>query len=262
MKKNIRFVGLLTKLKLSHIVVFRLTFFGAFFADGLLFAIQLLVFDTIFGNIDKIGSWNQAQMIIFIGTFSLIKAISKVVFADGIRGLPSKIRSGSLDNYLTKPVSPLMRITFESMDPGGIPLVVMSILIIGFGVSSLGTAVTLVGLSGYIFMVMLMIVLWYEVSLVIRIIPFIVISSNAITRLEELSELCFKVPGILFKGLSKVVFYLILPYGIMATIPTQILSKTVSAWEILYGLGIVIVFSILTKWFWRFGLSNYKSASS
>ncbi len=118
MRRNLRFIWMLFKLKLSHSMVFRLAFFGAFFADGILFIIQLLVFSAIYGNVDMIGSWNQAQMIIFIGTFSLINAISMVLVFFGINDLPRKIKSGSLDHYLTKPISPLLRLTFESIDLG------------------------------------------------------------------------------------------------------------------------------------------------
>lgn len=32
--------------------------------------------------------------------------------------------------------------------------------------------------------------------------------------------------------------------------------------EFLYAIGIVVVFTVFTLWFWKLGLRNYKSASS
>ena len=262
MRRNLRFIWMLFKLKLSHSMVFRLAFFGAFFADGILFIIQLLVFSAIYGNVDMIGSWNQAQMIIFIGTFSLINAISMVLVFFGINDLPRKIKSGSLDHYLTKPISPLLRLTFESIDLGSIPLIILSIVLIVYGVSLSGITLTVISITGYIILVILMSILWYDVELIIRTIPFFIISGTAITRVEELLDLCFKVPGILFKGVYKVIFYFILPYGIMATIPTQFISNTITTWELAYGVGIVFLFTAFTIWLWKFGVHHYKSASS
>ncbi|MCK5130125.1 MAG: ABC-2 family transporter protein [Clostridiales bacterium] len=262
MRRNLRFIWILFKLKLSHLMVFRLSFFGAFFADGILFLIQLLVFSAIYGNVDMIGNWNQAQMIIFIGTFSLINAISMVLAFFGINQLPNKIKSGALDHYLTKPISPLLRLSFESIDLGSIPLIVLAMVLIAYGISISGIILTFTSVAGYIVLVILMTILWYDVELIIRTIPFFVVSGTAITRVEELLELCFRVPGILFKGVYKIVFYFILPYGIMATVPTQFISNTITTWELAYGVGIVLLFTVFTIWLWRFGVSHYKSASS
>ncbi len=75
-------------------------------------------------------------------------------------------------------------------------------------------------------------------------------------------ELCMRVPGVLFRGIFKIIFYFILPYGIMATIPAQILTNSVSMEMLFLSTFIVIIFTVFTQWFWRFGLKHYKSASS
>lgn len=262
MKRQLRFILMLIKMKLSHMMMFRLSFFGAFFVDGSLFAIQLLVFSAIYSQVDSIGGWGRGEMIIFIGTFSLINALNMVIFFFGINDIPSKIINGSLDHYLTKPVSPLLRLTFESVDPGSIPLVLASIGIILYGISVTRITVTTAMAIGYIIFVLLMTLLWYDVELILRSIPFFIISAQRITRLEELLDLCMKVPGVLFKGGFKVLFYFILPYGVMATIPTQMITGTLSFKGLMYGIFIVIFFTAFSLWLWQFGLKHYKSASS
>ena len=85
----------------------------------------------------------------------------------------------------------------------------------------------------------------------------------SIERLEgEVITLCLKIPGTLFKGAFKVLFYLVLPYGIMATIPTQFFSGTLSPAGFAYAVAIVAAFTAFTLFFWKLGLKNYKSASS
>ena len=138
MRRNLRFVWLLIKLKMSHMMVFRLNFFGAFFADGMLFLVQLLTFNIIFGQVDSIGDWGRGEMLIFIGTFSMINGLNMLIYFFGVIGIPEKIQSGDLDHYLTKPVNPLFRITFEKVNLGSAPLLLLSGAIVAGAEASTG----------------------------------------------------------------------------------------------------------------------------
>lgn len=263
MTKNLRFILLLMKFKFTRMMAFRFSFWGVFFADGSLFLIQLLTFEAIYSQVDSIGGWNRGQMIIFVGTFSIINALNMLIYFFGVVDLPGKIRRGDLDHYLTKPINPLLRLTFENVNVGSIPLVVMSVLIVCYGVSVSGIQVSFSLGLGYAAFVLLMTLLWYDMELILRTIPFLVISANGITRLEGLMlELNFKVPGVLYKGVFKLVFYFILPYGIMSTVPTQFITRSIDGPGIVVSIFTVIVFTVFALWFWKFGLKHYKSASS
>jgi ABC-2 type transport system permease protein len=137
------------------------------------------------------------------------------------------------------------------------------VLIIVYGVQTAGIVVTLqLGLAYSIF-VLLMTLLWYDMEIILRTIPFLVISANGIMELEgTLIELNFRVPGILFKGVFKVIFYFLLPYGIMSTVPTQLLTGSLSTPGLVQALCVVVFFTFFALWFWKFGLKHYKSASS
>jgi ABC-2 type transport system permease protein len=202
-------------------------------------------------------------MIIFVGTFSMINALNMLIFFFGIVDLPGKIRRGDLDTYLTKPINPLLRLTFESFNVGSIPLVILSVLIIRYGVSVASVEVSVFLGIVYAFFVLLMTLLWYDMELILRTIPFFILSATGIMRIEDqLIEFNFKLPGVLYQGVFKVIFYFILPYGIMSTIPTQLITGSISV----SGLGIsamtVVFFTAFALWFWKFGLRHYKSASS
>ena len=263
MRKNLRFIKLLIKLKLSHMMVFRLSFFGGFFADGMLFLVQVLAFSIIYGQVDGIGDWNRGQMYIFIGTFSMINGLNMAIYFFGLVGISDKIRSGALDMYVTKPINTLFRLTFEGINPGSAPLVLLSGIIIAHGISTAGITVTPALLISYAGMTLLMTLLYYDMELILRTIPFFVISATAIERLEgDMLILNFQIPGILYKGFFKILFYFALPYGIMATVPVQLISGTLTSAGLLHALAIVVIFTAFALWFWKFGLKHYKSASS
>lgn len=60
-QKNYRVVKELVRLRFQNLMMFRLGFFGPFFVDGSMFAIQLLVFRAVYSNIDRIGSWREGR---------------------------------------------------------------------------------------------------------------------------------------------------------------------------------------------------------
>lgn len=263
MKNNLRFILLLFKMRLQRQMAYPLSFFGGTIVDSSLFLLWLLMFETIYGQVDAIGGWSQGEMTIFLGTFSLLNAINMTVYFFGVAGIPSKIRGGDLDHYLTKPVNPLMRITFENINIGSSPLLLLSIIIIVYGVVLTGIDVGIgTGLLFALF-ILLMAVLYYDMEVIIRTFSFFFISVNGIQKVEEASlDLCMRVPGVLFKPVFKLLFYFILPYGIMATIPTQILTGELSNLAMITSACTVIVFTVFTQWFWRLCLRSYKSASS
>lgn len=71
-----------------------------------------------------------------------------------------------------------------------------------------------------------------------------------------------KLPGIVFYGVYKEIFYLILPYGIMATFPVQSMIGEMNLQIAAYGIGVVLLFSCFTAVVWKRGLKHYNSASS
>lgn len=262
-KKNYRVFKELVKIRFHNLTVFRLDFFAPFFVDGSLFLVQLLVFRAVYANVDAVGSWKSGEMIVYIGTFSLLNAISMTICFFGLIGIPGKILNGKMDLYLSKPVSPLFRLTFEKMNPGSIPLVLMSLCIIAYGIKTGGISVGWKNVSAYLFWLAVMLILYYNMEVLIRSVSFYVLSNARLAQLEEAClDLCMKLPGIAFYGAFKVIFYCLLPYGIMATLPVQCLIGEMT-WELAaWGLAVVLAFSVLTYLTWTRGLKHYNSASS
>jgi len=262
-KKNSRVIMALIKMRFQNLMMFRLGFFGPFFVDGSMFLIQLIVFQTIYLKIDRIGTWGRGEMVLYIGTFSMINAINMFIYFFGVIGIPEKIKSGEMDLYLTKPISPLLRITFEKINPGSFPLIIMSGFIIAYGIELGDMRITVGQIVVYVFWIIIMSILYYELEVIIRSISFFVISNSSITRIEEAGlELCMQLPGIAFYGVYKFIFCCVLPYGIMATIPVQSLVGELKVTSALYGILVVVVFTIITCVIWKKGIRHYNSVSS
>lgn len=165
MKNNIRFIWLLFKMKLHRQLMYPISFFGVTLVDGSLFLPWLLMFETIYSQVESIGGWSRGQTIIFLGKFSLLNAINATIYFFGVLDIPKKIRDGELDHYLTKPVNPLLRITFENSNIDSAPLILLSIGIVVYGLSLTGISIRVGTGLLYVFFVLLMVVLYYDIML-------------------------------------------------------------------------------------------------
>lgn len=262
-RKNMRVLKELFYLRLHGLMVFRFDFFAPFLIDGSLFLMQILAFGIVYRNVETIGDWEMGEMVIYIGTFSLLNALSMTFCFFGVSTIPYKVRSGELDLYLTKPVSPLFRLTFENISPGSFLLVFTSIGIILYGVGLADVRLTAGRTASYIFWLLVMAVLYYDMEVLFRCVSLYTVSMARMEQVEDAClDLCMKLPGMAFHGVYKVIFYFFLPYGLMATLPVQSMAGKLSLQAAGYGTGVVLCFSLLTAVVWKRGLTHYNSASS
>jgi ABC-2 type transport system permease protein len=228
-----------------------------------MFLIQLAVFSALFLNVESINGWNKYQMIFFVGTFNLVDSTNMFLFFFGVISIPLKIREGKLDIYLTKPINTLFWMSLENIDISSCMLFVPGSIMLGYAAAKLGIKLTLGNISGYFLLLALMLLLLYNLMLILRTLSFWFIKTDALHSLEgELIGFCFRVPGIVYTGIAKLVLYVLLPYALLATIPTQFFTGILSGGQWLLVILVTLGFTILAQTLWRLGLKNYTSASS
>lgn len=260
--RQFKLIWALFKMKTARQTAFRLGFFGPLFVDGTLFALQMLMFSAIYAHVDEIAGWGKGQMLLFIGTFSLIDALNMTIFFFGLNNLTSLIKSGDFDGYLTRPMNPLLRVSLENVSLGSAPLIAVSAAIIAYAARLMG-GTDIWHALGYLALVVMMLLLWYDIMLLLRCIAFFAISVASAERVEgALLEMCLMLPGPAFKGGFKLVFTVLLPYGIIATVPTQFFAGLLTGSAFLRAAATVAAFTVLSVALFRIGCKNYKSASS
>jgi len=261
--KMMRIMLTLLRCRVSRQMMYRLSFWTAFWVDLTYFLIQLLTFAAIFRQIETIGDWTLPHMAIFLGTFTMLDALYMCTYFFGVLAIPEKIRTGALDLYLTRPVSALFLLSVESMDFGSILLTVPGLMMVGWGVRELGLHVTVGLVAGYAALFVGMFLLMYCVMVVLRVAAFWLVRINAFNELENaLVEFSFRVPGVVYQGVWKLLLYVLLPYGLMATIPTQFLTGGMHLQHWLLVSGVLGGFWIGMTLLWQAGLRRYGSASS
>lgn len=264
--KVIRYVKLcifLLKFRLSKQMIYSFNFWMAFFVDLTVFGIQLVVFSAMFLQVDNINGWNKYVMIFFVGTFTIIDSLYMCSYFFGVISIPDKIRTGKLDVYITRPINTLFYVSFDNINLGSVLLTVPGVAMVVYSIKKLGLQVGFWNVSGYVMLIGVMLILMYDLMILIRSLAFWFIKTDALSEFEgEMVNFSFRVPGVVFKGISKLIFYIILPYGLIATIPTQFFTKGLNYWDLILTLVVCAAFTCLSQIIWKLGLKHYSSASS
>jgi len=263
MKRYVRLLWILIKFKLSKSMIYSMNFWIAFFVDFILFLFHLLAFSTIFRFTDNINGWTLNQMAVFVGTFHLVDSLIMGSVFFGILNLPDRIRTGTLDLVLCKPVNPQFYISSDSFNPGSFFGVITGSAMIAYGMIQGAYPLTIPKVLGYLLLISLMFLLFYSLMLLIRSIAFFTIRIDSLLQAEDsVIEFAFRVPGSAYKGISRVIFMAVIPYGMIASVPTQFFTEGLSGLEWIWACGIPFFFFSVSRLLFRFGLSRYTSASS
>ena len=259
--KNLRCVVALIATRLARSASEAGSFWSAFIVDTLVFFIQAAVYWVIYLNVDDIGGWDKWHSIFFVGTFTLVDGLYMSFYFFGLLGIPEAISSGKLDLYLAKPFDPLLHLAFERFNPGSLFLSLPALALVSASVVALGLRPRFLAILGYIAAVVLMLVLMFDLMVLMRVPAFRFKRISAFSAAEgALTEFSFRVPGSAYKGTLKILFRVVLPYGLIAAFPTEVFFGEAKAGAWAGALGVTAAFTLFARLAWRRGLALYESA--
>lgn len=262
MMKNLRIVLKLIKIKIMKQMMYREMFIGGIWVNLSLLIVQLIFFRVLYSNFQNIGDWNKYEMIFFMGTYMLISNIGVMLFYLGLNSIPAFVRSGRLDYYITKPCNPVVFIGFCGFDFSSVPMVLISTLIIIYAAIMSNIDFNMTRILAYIITIIIMEILYFELIFIIRCFAFFFIDISGLLNFEwTLNELTMKIPGNLFTGWLKIFLCTIIPYGIIATVPSEAFFNKFDFNKAVYILVITLVFSILSYLIWKIALRHYSSSN-
>lgn len=261
--RYLRFIWLLFKFKLNKQMIYSYKYWIVLFVDLTCFLIQIATFNVIFGQVDNMNGWNKYQVIFFTGSFVFLDGIYMATYFFGLINLPAKIQNGKMDIYLTKPINTLFFIAFEEINVGALFVSVPGIIMMAFAALHLNIEISLFKLAGYIFLIVMMYILMFDLMVILRSAAFWIIKMDALNEFEDqMVNFSFRIPGVVFQGFNKLLFYVLLPYSLMATIPTQFFTQGLKLKYWVLTILVCLGFSLLTRIMWKLGLKRYGSASS
>jgi viologen exporter family transport system permease protein len=262
MSRYLRLLAIQLRISVASAMAYRANFILEGAMTVVWMGLTLLPLMVLFDGRPSVAHWDAPSALIVVAYFMGIRAVLEGIVSPSLVGLVEKIRSGSFDYVLLKPVDAQAMVTASTYEPwkifdllGAIGLAVYAFIRRGHAPTP-GSLV--LGLVLFVAGVIAMYSLWITCAA----------ASFWVGRLDNLMYLLGAIfdtarwPVQVFKGAWRYVFTFIIPVALMTTFPAMALLGRI---EVKTAAGTIIgslAMLLVSRLIWKAAIRNYTSASS
>ncbi|MBW3014784.1 ABC-2 family transporter protein [Candidatus Woesearchaeota archaeon] len=245
-------------LELSKHMAYKANFFLKVLAVMVMDVVGPLVVLLIYQSTPGIPGWTFPQFILFQGTLTLIFGIGHMFMVMIPVYCIEEVRDGTFDKVLTKPFKPLTYLTLTSADIDGVGEVIvgLGLIIWAFGALQPGF-----GINFLFYLLLLAVALLFEYAahVLIASMAFLAVKSWALFDVLFRLKMFGRYPTSIYNPGLQLFLTFIFPIAIAAFYPAEVLLRGFNI-SMLWVVGAVVVFFIVTKLLWALAMRRYTSA--
>lgn len=216
----------------------------------------------IFGHVTSIAGWTRPEVVLLVITHILSADLLMFSVLPGLSNLTEKIKRGSLDQLLTKPVSPRLALAIFDQnidDSVRMPILVILLIILSRNINPIPSALVYIT---YFVLIILGSFILYNVFFILHTTAFWLIDLFNIDHLTNNISGVAQIPPDAFSIKIRLVLCYLLPTVFIAAVPTRILLGGPILPSLILAIIVAIITFIISQMFWNFALKHYSSASS
>jgi ABC-2 type transport system permease protein len=240
---------------------FRANFIAKIISSLMWVVFFLLILLVIYRNTTSIAGWSRADSLILSATCFGIHALMGAMFFS-LTEIPNHVRQGTLDFIVTKPVDSQFWVSTRRFNFDKLGALFAGVVLLVVGLQQSGASPSLLQWVCYVTLSLCSFFLFYSLNLALMTTGIWLVKVENLWVLSEsvldLSRFPIDIYG---AKLVRVLTYFI-PLAFIATLPSRQLTQ--SADLTMVGVGLLWAGGALlaSRWFWRFAMRHYSSASS
>jgi ABC-2 type transport system permease protein len=241
---------------------YRINFFFQLFQSILSLGVAVAGIGVIFSYTDALGGWGAQEILALVGVYLLVGGIIGLVIQPGMERFIESVRDGELDFTLTKPEDSQLLISIQRINMWRLIDIALGFGVLITALIWLGEKVGLIESAGFILMLAAGTVIIYGFFLVLATLSFwFVRVENILVIFQSMYE-AGRWPVSLYPGWLRYGLTFVIPVAFATTVPAEALTGRLT-WQTLTGAVALAVFLIVvSRLFWRFGLSRYSGTSA
>ncbi len=246
---------------LARELEFRANFFAKIIQNAIWIFFFLMILLVIYRNTDNVAGWSRGDAFILAATVFLMNSVFTAFFYS-LNEIPQHVRQGTLDFIITKPVDTQFWISIRKFEFGQIGTFIAGIAMVAIGVATSSAHPSLLQWFGYAALVISSLAIFYSFNLVLMTTGIWLVRVDNLWVMGETLTQIARFPTTIYpSGLQRLFVYFV-PLAFIATIPASELKYGFNGPMVALGAVWAISFQVLARWFWRFALTHYTSASS
>ncbi len=262
-RKYISIYLLFAKNSLIAQMEYRTNFFISVLIEIAFLLSKILYVIVVFNAGVDIYGLSPYEILMFIGSYTIITGVMDALYFPNFSKISEYVRNGDLDTLITKPISLQFLVTLRYVDYGlAIPNVIAGSIMVFVSWTNLNVDLSILNLAGYIFFLLIGVIVTYPVLLFPSLLAFWIVKTQAINDITfALWDFNNMPMGIYGKWLQRIGVFII-PIFLITNFAPMFVLKRLSALDIIWAVIAPILFAILVRFFWKFAMKNYTSASS
>jgi ABC-2 type transport system permease protein len=221
----------------------------------------LLIIEVIYGQVDAVAGWTKEAMFVLAATVFFMSAVHGALFMS-LYEVPYMVRRGTLDTVLIRPVDSQFWVSLRRFNFDRIGSLVAGIGMLIYVVIKIPVVASAGQWAAYSYMTLCSLLIFYSLTLFLMTLAIYFVRVENIWVLGETLLETSRFPIQIFGPNFRTLLIVVLPVGLLATVPAEQLLRGVEPAMLLVGTVWAFGGMAVTRWFWRFSLSRYSSASS
>ena len=241
---------------------YRANFFVAAFQALLAIVVALVVLKLVYSHTAQLNGWSEAELLCVLGIQILMGGVIHAAIQPNMERLVEEVRDGKLDYLLTKPEDAQLLVSVRDVRIWRTVDVIGGAVVLGVGVDRLEASVGIGEALAFAALLLVGALLLYCFWLILATGAFWIVHMWFLAELFEGVYQTGRWPIGIYPGWLRYSMTYLVPIGFAITVPAEAVTSRLSWTTPVIALGFAAVLFVVTRRFWRFGLSRYSGASA
>jgi ABC-2 type transport system permease protein len=247
-------------------LAFRGNFLAKITVELLWLGIMLFFYRTVFAKTSVVADWTEAKYLFFVGCYFALEGMIETFFLGNCLEFAELIRSGDLDFHLLRPIDEQFLISCRSIDWSTTLNVVLGFIVMGLSLVMMEWTFDPVRLLLFPILFLCGLGLAYGFLLMLSAGSVWLTRNQSLMELWWLFTTLMRYPRDIYSHSwampLSIVFSFVIPIMLVVHVPASTMVMVFDPWICLYTVAATAGVLALSRWWLRFALRRYRSASS
>lgn len=261
MKRYLKIYWLFMKYSIAEMLAFRMSFMQAVSSHLLWAFFTFLSMFLLTAKTKNVVGWSREELFLLTAVFNIMTGIFRAFITRNMDRFGKIIHYGDLDSFLLKPIDTQFWMSLRYFNLGAFVRVPVAIGVTAYILHLLHQTVIFGDILFFSFILLCGLIGLYSIWFLTMTI---LIWFSNLTNLEEfLNSLngITRYPKEIFENVSLFFLLVFLPITLVVSVPTKILLHEQTYLEMSLVIFFAIILFIASRYFWKYGLRFYSSAS-
>ncbi|MBI2453148.1 ABC-2 family transporter protein [Candidatus Peregrinibacteria bacterium] len=260
MQKSIKIFIQLIKLNFRSLLIYRANFFISLVATIFWTGAYIIFIEVLFLHIDQLKGFDKGTILLLMTYFYLFSTMTSIMYRENFEDFDGRMRRGEIDFALIKPVSVEVQLFFRTIRLDHVASLIVTFFMFLYAFKTMETPINILNfLLGLLYTSVSLIFFYYFLLFIITLSFWLQQAETLHTIVWNLLQVA-RYPRQIYTNIGKIIFVFLFPLALITSLPTEITIAFKSGEMPLYFMGVTIIFAIIARKFFYYGLKKYSSA--